>query len=228
MATLNPSNVINGNTIEASDIAQLYKAFGTGSGADITGLSMTGSITNANVATSATSASNITTAVTGGGTHYLTFVDQAGTRPPKVASLLEYNAATNNLTVTASFATTASFASNSSVTQVNAQYYDNGVNTIPADFKFVAGKVAMTNGAATSSIFTNLIGKVIGNTVWINASYPTAFTPFTSSVTVDTTPGPPYTTNLSILKVNVSSSGQVLITGGPNDTGTVIFTGIYI
>jgi hypothetical protein len=50
MATLNPSNVINGNTIEASDIAQLYKAFGTGSGADITGLSMTGSITNANVA----------------------------------------------------------------------------------------------------------------------------------------------------------------------------------
>ena len=228
MATLNPSNVINGNTIEASDIAQLYKAFGTGSGADITGLSMTGSITNANVSITATSASNITTAITGGGTHYLTFVDQAGTRPPKVASLLEYNAATNNLTVTASFATTASFALNSSVTQVNTQYYDNGVNTVPADFKFVAGKVAMTNGAATSSIFTNLIGKVLGDTVWINASYPTAFTPFTSSVTVDTTPGPPYTTNLSILKVNVSSSGQVLITGGPNDTGTVIFTGMYV
>ena len=222
MATLNPSNVVNGNTIEASDIAQLYKAFGTGSGADITGLSMTGSITNANVSITATSASNITTAITGGGTHYLTFVDQAGTRPPKVASLLEYNAATNNLTVTASFATTASFASNSSVTQVNAQFYDNGVNTIPADFKFVAGKVAMTNGAATSSIFTNLIGKVLGDTVWINAAYPQAFN-ITSSVT-----SAPPTTNLSILKVNVSASGQVLISGAPSDTGTVIFTGIYI
>ena len=228
MATLNPSNVINGNTIEASDIAQLYKAFGTGSGADITGLSMTGSITNANVAITATSASNITTAVTGGGTHYLTFVDQAGTRPPKVASLLEYNAATNNLTVTASFATTASFASNSSVTQVNAQSYDNGTSVVPGDFKFVAGKVAMLNGAATSSVFPVLIGKSLGDDVFINASYPTTFTPFTSSVTVDTTPGPPYTTNLSILKVNVSSSGEVLITGGPNDTGTIIFTGIYI
>jgi hypothetical protein len=63
--------------------------------------------------------------------------------------------------------------------------------------------------------------------LWIiNASYPTTFTP--SSSVVDTTPGPPYTTNLSILKVNVSSSGEVLITGGPNDTGTIIFTGIYI
>jgi hypothetical protein len=223
MATLNPSNVINGNTIEASDIAQLYKAFGTGSGADITGLSMTGSITNANVATSATSASNITTAVTGGGTHYLTFVDQAGTRPPKVASLLEYNAATNNLTVTASFATTASFASNSSVTQVNAQSYDNGTSVVSGDFKFIAGKTTMTVGAATSSVFPVLIGKLLGDTVWINASYPEAF-----NITSSVSPGAPGITNLSILKVDVSGSGQVLISGAPSDTGTVIFTGIYI
>ena len=223
MATLDPGNVINGNTIEASDIAQLYKAFGTGSGADITGLSMTGSITNADEATLAFSASNITTAVTGGGTHYLTFVDQAGTRPPKVASLLEYNAATNNLTVTASFATTASFASNSSVTQVNAQSYDNGTSVVPGDFKFIAGKTLMTAGAATSSVFPVLIGKLLGDTVWINASYPESFN-ITSSV--NTTP--PGITNLSILKVDVSGSGQVLISGAPSDTGTVIFTGIYI
>ena len=221
MATLNPSNVVNGNTIQASDVLQLFEAFGTGS-QNITGLSMTGSITNATLATTATSASNITTAITGGGIHYITFVSGSGTKPPKIASLLEYNAATNNLTVTASFATTASFALNSSVTQVNAQFYDNGVNTIPADFKFVAGKVAMTNGAATSSIFTNLIGKVLGDTVWINAAYPQTFN-ITSSVT-----SAPPTTNLSILKVNVSASGQVLISGAPSDTGTIIFTGIYI
>jgi len=212
MATLNPSNVVNGNTIQASDVLQLFEAFGTGS-QNITGLSMTGSITNATLATTATSASNITTAITGGGIHYITFVSGSGTKPPKIASLLEYDAATNNLTVTASFATTASYALTGSVTQVNNQFYDNGTTVVPGDFKFIAGKTAMTAGAATSSLFTVLAGKIIGDTVWINASYPEAFS---------TTPGQ------SLLKVNVSSSGQVLISGAPTDTGTIIFTGTYI
>jgi len=202
MATLNPSNVINGNVIQASDILQLFEAFGTGS-QNITGLSLTGSITNAN---------NIIVPVTSSGIYYPVIVDGAGTKPPRILSTFELSGSVLN-NITASQAITASFASNSTVTQVNTQYYDNGVNTVPADFKFVAGKIAMTSGAATSSIFTNLIGKVIGNTVWINASYPEAFT---------TTPGQ------SLLKVNVSSSGQVLISGAPSDTGTIIFTGIYI
>ena len=215
MATLNPSNVVNGNTIQASDIEQLYNAFGTGSAGftPITGVSLTGSITNANVATTATSASNITTAITGGGTHYLTFVQGAGTNPPKIDNDLEYNPSTNNLTVTASFATTASYALTGSAIQVNAQNYDNGSTVVPGNFKFVAGKTTMTSGAATSSLFTVLAGKTLGDNVWINASYPIAFS---------TTPGQ------SILKVNVSSSGQILISGAPTDTGTVIFTGMYI
>jgi len=215
MATLNPSNVVNGNTIQASDIEQLYNAFGTGSSGftPITGVSLTGSITNADVATTATSASKITTAITGGGTHYLTFVQGAGTYSPKIDNDLEYNPNTNTLVVTSSFATTASFALTGSATQVNSQNYDNGTNVVPGDFKFVAGKVTMTSGAATSSVFTVLQGKSIGNNVWINASYPTTFT---------TTPGQ------SILQVNVSSSGQVLISGGPTDTGVIIFTGMYI
>ena len=212
MATLNPSNVITGNTIQASDVLQLFEAFGTGS-QNITGLSMTGSITNATAATIATSASNITTAVIASGTQYLTFVTGSGTNPPKIASLLEYNASTNSLTVTASFATTASYALTGSVTQVNSQNYDTGITVVPGDFKFIAGKTAMTAGSATSSLFTVLAGKVIGDTVWINASYPTTFS---------TTPGQ------SLLKVNVSSSGQVLISGAPSDTGTIIFTGTYI
>ena len=61
MATLNPSNIVNGNIIEPSDILQLYQAFGTGSGASITGLSMTGSL-NGNAST-ATTASYATTAL---------------------------------------------------------------------------------------------------------------------------------------------------------------------
>ena len=211
MATLNPSNVVNGNTIQASDILQLFEAFGTGS-QNITGLSLTGSITNAITALTSSITNNIVVPVTSSGIYYPVIVDGAGTKPPKILSTFELSGSVLN-NITASQAITASFASNSTVTQVNTQYYDNGVNTVPADFKFVAGKIAMTSGAATSSIFTNLIGKVIGNTVWINASYPEAFT---------TTPGQ------SLLKVNVSSSGQVLISGAPSDTGTIIFTGIYI
>ena len=211
MATLNPSNVVNGNTIQASDILQLFEAFGTGS-QNITGLSLTGSITNAITALTSSITNNIVVPTTPSGVYYPVIVDGAGTKPPRILSTFELSGSVLN-NITASQAITASFASNSTVTQVNTQYYDNGVNTVPADFKFVAGKIAMTSGAATSSIFTNLIGKVIGNTVWINASYPEAFT---------TTPGQ------SLLKVNVSSSGQVLISGAPSDTGTIIFTGIYI
>jgi len=196
MATLNPSNVINGNVIQASDILQLFEAFGTGS-QNITGLSLTGSITNAITALTSSITNNIIVPVTSSGIYYPVIVDGAGTKPPRILSTFELSGSVLN-NITASQAITASFASNSTVTQVNTQYYDNGVNTVPADFKFVAGKIAMTSGAATSSIFTNLIGKVIGNTVQ------------------------------SLLKVNVSSSGQVLISGAPSDTGTIIFTGIYI
>jgi hypothetical protein len=222
MATLNPSNVVNGNTIQASDILQLFEAFGTGS-QNITGLSLTGSITNAITALTSSITNNIVVPTTSSGIYYPVIVDGAGTKSPKILSTFELSGSVLN-NVTASRAITSSFSLNSNATQVNTQYYDNGINTIPADFKFVAGKVAMTNGAATSSIFTNLIGKVLGDTVWINASYPTTFTPFTSSVNTAF----PGVTNLSMLRVNVSSSGQVLITGGPNDTGTIIFTGIYI
>jgi hypothetical protein len=212
MATLNPSNVINGNVIQASDILQLFEAFGTGS-QNITGLSLTGSITNAITALTSSITNNIVVPVTSTlGIYYPIIVDGAGTKPPKILSTFELSGSVLN-NITASQAISASFASNSTVTQVNNQYYDTGMNTIPADFKFVAGKVAMTNGAATSSVFINLISKVLGNTVWINASYPEVFS---------TTPGQ------SLLKVNVSSSGQVLISGAPTDTGTIIFTGIYI
>lgn len=211
MATLNPSNVINGNTIQASDVLQLFEAFGTGS-QNITGLSLTGSITNATTAATASSATNLIVAITSSGIYYPVIVDGSGTKPPKILSTFELSGSVLN-NITASHAITASYALTGSVTQVNNQFYDNGTTVVPGDFKFIAGKTAMTAGAATSSLFTVLAGKTIGNTVWINAAYPEAFT---------TTPGQ------SLLKVNVSSSGQVLISGAPTDTGTVIFTGTYI
>jgi len=211
MATLNPSNVINGNTIQASDVLQLFEAFGTGS-QNITGLSLTGSITNATTAATASASTNLIVATTSSGIYYPVIVDGSGTKPPKILSTFELSGSVLN-NITASRAITASYALTGSVTQVNSQNYDNGTTVVPGDFKFIAGKTAMTAGAATSSLFTVLAGKTIGDTVWINASYPEAFS---------TTPGQ------SLLKVNVSSSGQVLISGAPTDTGTVIFTGTYI
>ena len=226
MATLDPSNVINGNTIEASDIAQLYKAFGTGSGADITGLSMTGSLygnaltaTSATTASTATTASYVTTAITGGGTHYLTFVNESpGVRPLKVASLLEYTPSNNNLQVTASFATTASYANDASVTQVNNQPYVSLSMPSPVssgDFKFIAGAGILSGGELTSSDYPVLLGKTLGENVFINASY---------------TGDPGTIISLSpTLVINLSILGEVLIEQlDKNDDCAVMWTGFYI
>lgn len=176
MATLNPSNVINGNTIQASDILQLYEAFGTGS-QNITGLSMTGSITNADVATSATSASKITTAITGGGNHYLTFVQGAGTYSAKIDNDLEYDPNTNTLTVTASSATSSSYAvsasyvNSSQANQINGVAYSGSVGTPNTNFSFIAGFATTGNIPNTASItITQLTGKTLGTTAFVTAT----------------------------------------------------------
>jgi len=87
MATLNPSNVINGNVIQASDILQLFEAFGTGS-QNITGLSLTGSITNAITALTSSITNNIIVPVTSSGIYYPVIVDGAGTKPPRILSII--------------------------------------------------------------------------------------------------------------------------------------------
>jgi hypothetical protein len=196
LQTLSNINIINGNTIQAADVSQSIDAF---TGAVGYAISLSGSFT-------------FTGATTGSG-----FFQNAVSSSRAISSSY---ALSSSVAVSSSYALSSSAAISSSyavsasyVTVVNNQNYDNGTTVVPGDFKFIAGKTAMTSGAATSSIFTVLAGKVIGDTVWINASYPTTFS---------TTPGQ------SLLKVNVSSSGQVLISGAPTDTGTVIFIGTYI
>jgi len=223
MATLNSSNIVNGNIVETTDILQLYDALTAGGGTtgayniSISG-SITGSATTSTAATTATSASNITTAITGGGTHYLTFVDQAGTRPPKVASLLEYTAATNSLTVTASRAVTASYALNTSVSQVDGQRYISLSNpaTVSSDnFKFIAGGGTLNAGILTSSVYSSLAGKTMGQNVWITVTYTGDLAAVTSP---DTTLG-----------VNLSSSGAIIIEQlTPQSDSEVVWTGMYI
>jgi len=220
MAQLNSSNVVNGNTITTTDILQLYDALTAGGGTTgVYNISISGSITgSASTSTTATSASNITTAITGGGTHYLTFVDQAGTRPAKLASLLEYNAATNNLQVTASRAITSSYALNASVGQVDGQRYINSATPSTVNngnFQFIAGGGILNSGVLTSSAYTPLAGKTMGQNVWITATY-------TGDLGAITSPSP-------TLGVNLSSSGAIIIEQLiPQNDVEVVWTGMYI
>lgn len=222
MATLDPSNVINGNTIEASDIAQLYQAFGTGSGADITGLSMTGSLygnaltaTTATSATTATTASNITTAITGGGTHYLTFVAGDGIKPAKIASLLEYTPSNNNLQVTASYATTASYANDASVTQVDGQSY-TVISSGPIDspLKFAAGLIKCSTSAGQTPPNPALIGKTLGTNAWVTLTIEAAS---------------PASGNIATVKgLNPSTGAIDIVTAGGGGSENVHYHVIYV
>ena len=121
MATLDNSNIVNGNTVETTDITQLYTALGTGNAGDITGLVMTGSLkgdvsgtsTNANFAR----INNNTTTPT---IYSVLFADSPVSSANKQiyadsgsdGSGMHYQPSTDLLTVTASFAVTASHALN--------------------------------------------------------------------------------------------------------------------
>ena len=176
MATLDNSNIVNGNVIQPNDLLQLYSAFTAGGGYDVSiSGSLTGSATSATsatTATTATSASNITTAITGGGTHYLTFVDQAGTRPPKIASLLEYTAATNALQVTASRAVTASFALNAVASTPSTATVNTPAPTTQT-LKPFAGSGSFSSGILNvdmGTTFPNLNPSALGVDLFLTAT----------------------------------------------------------
>ena len=215
MATLDNSNIVNGNVIQPNDLLQLYDAFdfaGASTKYDVTlSGSLTGNATTATTATTATSASNITTATTGSGVYYPVVVSGVGTKPPKIVSNFELSGSVLN-NITASRAITASYANNSIVSQVNSQEYDNG-GIVTGDFKFIAGKTAIIAGSATSSVFPVLVGKTLGTNAWITANYAL-------------TSGP----SDAVIVTSISSSGAILFDNNSPGvpTGTVIFTGIYI
>jgi hypothetical protein len=117
---------------------------------------------------------------------------------------------TSSWSVSSSQAISASYYN---ATQVNTQYYDGGAGAVTGTFKFIAGKVAMNSGNATSSAFPVLAGKTLGTNAFVTANYSTATGP-TDAVIV----------------TSISSSGAILFDnnspGTPN--ATVVFTGIYI
>ena len=180
MATLDNSNIINGNTVETTDILQLYTALSsTGAPGDITGLAMSGSLEgNAATATLATSATTATTATNAnfpritntnlsGGPYSVPFAqtspavgDAAYTTlfvdDPVAAGGMAYTPSTDLLTVTSSYAneslTTISSSFASTANSVDVYISDNGqpATTPPSKFQPVGGTVTLGTGGIFS------------------------------------------------------------------------------
>lgn len=111
MAGLDNSNVSTGNTVDASDIQQLYTALGTGSPGTIDGLVMTGSL-NGNVVGNVTG--NLTGDVTGDVTGNI-----QGT-----ATQSNFGRVTNNITTPTSYSVV--FANAHPTQQYTNLYVDSG------------------------------------------------------------------------------------------------------
>lgn len=148
MATLNPSNVVNGNTIQASDIEQLYNAFGTGSAGftPVSGVKLTGSLQgNASTSTTSTSASYASTSL---------------------SSSYANNALSSSYAVTASYVNTAP-----APTQIYGTKYSASVGTPNTLFSFIAGFATTGMIPNTASItITQLTGKALGSTAFVTAT----------------------------------------------------------
>ena len=115
MAGLDNSNVSTGNTVDASDIQQLYTALGTGSPGTIDGLVMTGSL-NGNVV------GNVTGDVTGDLTGDVTG-DVTGSMQG-TATQSNFGRVTNNITTPTSYSVV--FADAATTVQYTNLFVDSG------------------------------------------------------------------------------------------------------
>lgn len=222
MASLDKSNVVNGNIISASDITALYDAL-TGDVAydniDFQGTaSYATSALSATTATSAVSASYINIASTASGVYYPLVTDLNGIKQPKTVSSFELSGSLLTNT-TASRAITASFALNSAppVTQyvsantsLNAYYSFAGVTE-----KFPGGspnRVLVDWNAQFSSIPVTLGPLGVNNFITatpIQAS-PSSNLALPVFVDVDLTPG---SEQLIFQTEDVGFEGNVMFMG---------------
>jgi hypothetical protein len=177
MATLNSSNIVNGNVVQPNDLLQLYDALTAGGGTTgVYDVSISGSLTGS--ATTATNASKLNPSINAStnANYNVLFAATSSATYEEVykenGTIMTYNPSTNLLNVTSSRATTASYAENGGLaTQVYQQQYERlSGGALDATFKFVAGSVQATAGVATTSAFSSLVGKSLGNNVFITAT----------------------------------------------------------
>ena len=208
--TLSKTNIVNGNTIQASDVSQSIDALTGAVAYDITisgSFTFTGATTGSGWFANAVSSS------------FALSSSRAVSSSYALSSSIAFSSSyaySSSIALSSSFASSSSLALSSSfadgASQINGQNYDTGITVAPGNFKFIAGKNAMTTGALTSSAFIVLQGKTLGTNAWITANY-------------QTTPGAPD----SIVINSISASGQILMSStAPGINATVLFTGIYI
>lgn len=208
--TLSKTNIVNGNTIQASDVSQSIDALTGAVAYDITisgSFTFTGATTGSGWFANAVSSSFALSSSRAVSSSYALSSSIAFSSSYAYSSSI---ALSSSFALSSSLALSSSFADGAS--QVNGQNYDTGITVAPGNFKFIAGKNAMTTGALTSSAFIVLQGKTLGTNAWITANY-------------QTTPAAPD----SIVINSISASGQILMSStAPGINATVLFTGIYI
>jgi hypothetical protein len=212
LQTLSKTNIANGNTIQAADVSQSIDAF---TGAVGYAIIFSGSFTLSGATTGSGFWQNAVSSSLSLSSSYASSSSlslSSSYASSSTIALSSSYASSSSLSLSSSYASSSTIANGA--LQVNTQYYDNGTNVVVGDFKFISGKGALNTGKLTSSIFTVLAGKTIGNNVWISPSY-------VSPATV-ASPQPS-------LVVAISSSGALLIQQSvPNDNVTVMWTGFYI
>ena len=197
MAVINKTGITNGTTIQAEHVTRAIDALSGGSTDTVIASgsfsgSLTGNATTATAATTATTATNATnTAVTntstGTGPYYITFVESAtGNVAQRVdATGLTYNATTDTITATASYATTAlssSYAATASFA-LNAAGGGGGIFALTGSTYAttnnleITGSLQVTAGVTASVQGTASYSNVSRNSEVVRASTNAAFFP---------------------------------------------------
>ena len=193
--TLSKTNIATGNIITAAEVSQSVDAFTGAVAYDITlsgSFQMTGSHKSLNGYTGSLQGT-ASVAITAS------------------SAISSSRAISSSYAVSSSYALTATSANS-----VSNQYYD-GDAFLPGTFNFVAGKVVLTSGVGSSSVFPVLVGKRISREAFITATYADGF--------IFGNPTDP-----ANLMTSVTPDGRVAIIqqATASDNGNVVFTGIYI
>jgi hypothetical protein len=169
LQTLSKTNIANGNTIQAADVSQSIDAF---TGAVGYAIIFSGSFTLSGATTGSGFWQNAVSSSYALSGSYAISSSLSLSSSYASSSTIAFSSSyafSSSLSLSSSYASSSTIANGA--LQVNTQYYDNGTNVVVGDFKFISGKGALNTGKLTSSIFTVLAGKTIGNNVWISPSY---------------------------------------------------------
>jgi hypothetical protein len=232
MAVINKTGITNGTTIQAEHVTRAIDALSGGSTDSVVATgSFNGTLTgNATTATTATNATNVavTNTSTGTGPYYITFVESAtGNVGQRVdATGLTYNATTDTITATASFAvsssgaisssfaTTASFALNVANVQVTNNTTGTGPYSIPfVDVSAFNPAIAFTTPRSQLVDASGLTYNATTNTITATSSYAVTAS-YALNAGGGTGVGFPFTGSAQV-------TGSMGITGSLNVTGGV-------